>query len=300
MKLRASHLAIPLALLLVHCEPAARQPKVARRELFASGKAGFDSFFRDVYTGQGEVSTWEDRRTMARKPLALVLRLPADASDVSIFEALHKRVAELGGQAGYARVDVVGSNVKVTPSQGVRVDADLLRGLEASVRAEKERGDRLRQALNKLKEMLKTGQQLGPRIKREFAQIDSSDAKDVEVEWNTAMAFIDATGQASVRSIQETEDFLAAIRRSVGHELAIPANGAPTGPAAAAPAAVTAAPAPAAGVAPTAGKDGRAITARPTDAKPADPKPGDAKPADPKGPRRKPVQEPDEPEEFTP
>ena len=86
-------LAIPLlATALVACDGLAGRPtKVASGELYQSGEASYDDYFKKVHEQQVAAAGWSDESKAARAPLVKALDLAPTASNSTILSAAKKR-----------------------------------------------------------------------------------------------------------------------------------------------------------------------------------------------------------------
>src|SRR5690242_12832498 len=115
--MRISGWILVFAVASTSCMPLG-QSRVAQGQLYVPGRAEYDAYFRDVHSVQVDASAWADDRKTSHKSLVTALDLTPDAPDVTIIQATHERASKYSARPGTLRLEVTGTDAKVTGTNG--------------------------------------------------------------------------------------------------------------------------------------------------------------------------------------
>ncbi len=210
-------LACALLVLSAACAQTTHGGHVSSGELYATGNAAYDGYFKDVHNYQAQAAAWDDERRSTRKALWTQLSLMPDTPDVST--------------------------------------------LEATIKAERERAERLRKMVPGIGQLEHTGAELRASAPRDFNNgAFGENRQSVGQEIEASIKVVGDLGRTAARKAQEADDFTSLVKRALAsQQCPIPE-----------------APAKDPAVAVTGGKK--------PGGKPTDPKAADPKAADPKKP----------------
>jgi len=95
--------ALVLLLALASCEAITGKPtKTAAGELYQSGDARYDDYFKKVHDEQVAASSWAEESKAAKKPLTTALNLPLTAGNSSILSAAKAKKDDAGVKSAAA------------------------------------------------------------------------------------------------------------------------------------------------------------------------------------------------------
>jgi hypothetical protein len=191
------------------------ESRTAQGQLYTSGNATYDSFFREVHQQQVDAASWGDDKKGAHKSLVSALELTPDAADVTIVQATHESSSKLAKQPGTLHLDVDGTAVHVVASGGAGDGGALFRAIEDSAHQELERAKRLRAVQPKLEALAKQDSDMEARVKADFAQYGETKENEVAGELiaiHDVIAKLRARAESEAR---ESEDFVADLGRAI-------------------------------------------------------------------------------------
>ena len=187
--------------------------KVAQGQLYLSGEARFDAYFRDVHALQVAVAHWSDDKKLARRPLIGVLALTPDAADVTIVQATHEKMIAFSRDGGGTKLDVTPDDARVMVLPGTKGDATFFRGLEETVRTEIDRDRKLQQLVPKIDELAKAGRALEPHVGETFTTRGPGKTTEVRGELSASLDTLQTFTQRARQSSRESEDFITDLQR---------------------------------------------------------------------------------------
>jgi hypothetical protein len=191
------------------------QGKVAQGQLYLSGEARYDAYFRDVHAIQVWAAQWPDDRKATRKPLVNILDLTPDAADVTIIQATHEKTALLTRDAGNIRLDATVDEAHVVPAGGAKADAALFHAIEDTAGGELGRAKKLNAMLPKMDELAKLGQSLEPHVDESYQRQGPGKASEVKQELSASLTVLGNITTKARRSIRECDDFVSDLQRAV-------------------------------------------------------------------------------------
>jgi hypothetical protein len=219
-----------LTLVLGACSVWGTPSKVRSGQLFSPGHEKYDAYFKEVHVLQLTAAGWDEEKRATRRPLVDALKLDPGVADVSIVQATHERMVSIGREVGPARIETKHKNdIHVAVAREHRVDAkakELFRGIEATVRAELERAAALRQVPDKIDSLSRTGRELLPLVRDDFAKRGGQLAMDVRDELEASLDVLGTLSASSRNAAREAEDFVADLQRAVSADPSERAEGA--------------------------------------------------------------------------
>ena len=196
----------------VGCElPSGR---VAQGQLYLSGEARFDAYFRDVHQLQIFVAGWGDERKHSRHPLIGALSLTPDAGDVTILQTMHDRLASFSREGGGTKLEVTADDARMMVLPGTKGDPSFYRAVEETVRLEIERDRRFQQLVPRVEELAKTGRALEPHVQPTFEHKAPGKVSEVKAELSASLEALQDVTLKARHASRASEDFIAEIQRS--------------------------------------------------------------------------------------
>ena len=257
----AAALAVPASGALFGCDISFQNSRMARGQLAQVGLDPYDDYFKKVHAEQVAGAAWADERKENRKSLVTTLGLLPDASGEVISAAVQDRAKTQGTASVSGAVDTV-------------------------AKAELARADRIEARAPVLEDLANQGDDLRPRVARDFPR-DSSKRRDADNELAGSAHELRQLAITARTHAREARRFAAELGQAVGATYAPkPGASAPAPEPTQAPSAsasASAAPSASASAAPAPKKPRIPSNPRPVEPKPEakpDPKP-EAKP-DPK------------------
>jgi hypothetical protein len=198
--------------------------RVKSGELVETGDARYDAYFKDVHDMQVTAVGWSDERQAACRPLVDELRLPPDAVGVSIVQETHERVKEVSHDVGPTKLEVSGDEAHITTANTDKVDEttrNLFKMIETCAHTELSRSHALKEVPNRVDALTKTGRELEPHIRDDFAKHGGRVAEDVQTEMTASYEVLSDISKNARGGAREAEDFVADLQRAVGSSLPI-------------------------------------------------------------------------------
>jgi hypothetical protein len=190
--------------------------KVAQGQLYMSGEARYDAYFKDVHAIQVWAAQWPEDKRQTRRPLITFLDLTPDAVDVTIIQATHEKVAYLLKDGGTAKLETFVDDAKVTTAGPVHADPALFHAIEETAQAELQRAHKMNSMLPKLDELSKLGQSLEPHVGEVFTKHSPGKVSEVRNEVQASLTVLSQTTTKARRGIRECDDFVSDLQRAVG------------------------------------------------------------------------------------
>ncbi len=187
--------------------------KVAQGQLYLSGEARFDAYFRDVHALQVTAAGWVDEKKRTRRPLLGVLSLTPDAGDVTIVQATHDRLVSYTAEGGGTKLQVTPDEARVMVLPGTKGDPTFFRALEDTVRFEIDRDRKLAQALSQIEQLTKVGRSLEPHVHETFLHGTPGKVTEVKGELSSSLDVLAALVGKARSTSRESEDFIADLQR---------------------------------------------------------------------------------------
>jgi hypothetical protein len=191
------------------------QGKVGQGQLYLSGEARFDAYFKDVHAIQVWAAEWPDDRKATRRPLISMLDLTPDAADVTIVQATHEKVALLM-RGGAIKLETFVDEARVSTSGNAKSDPGLFRAIEETANGELQRARKLNAMLPKLNELAKLGHSLEVRVDETFQKQVPGKVSEVRSELGASFTVLSATSTRARRVMRECDDFVSDLQRAVG------------------------------------------------------------------------------------
>jgi hypothetical protein len=209
-------LACALLVLSAACAQTTHGGHVSSGELYATGNAAYDGYFKDVHNYQSQAAAWDDDRRNTRKALWTQLSLMPDTPDVSTLEAIAAAVAQLG--AGPWKLEGQGADVKISGPEG-RAEGPFFRALEATIKAERERAERLRKMVPGIGQLEHTGAELRASAPRDFNNgAFGENRQSVGQEIEASLKVVGELGRNAARKAQEADDFTSLVKRALASQ----------------------------------------------------------------------------------
>jgi hypothetical protein len=211
------------------CSGWAGPSRVREGALYRTGDSQYDVYFKDVHDVQVAVAGWNDDKKSARKPIVDALQLTADSSDSTIAQLVHEQVEAAQSSLGTAELKVNGDDVKFVTATGSRGSVDALAtALEATAKGELARAKKLKDLPSKVDGLLKTGHDLEPHAREDFAKVGGQKPFEVKAELTASFSVLDAIESNAKREVRAAESFVADLQRAVALGVAGPDGGAPS------------------------------------------------------------------------
>ncbi len=210
--------ALPLLAMLVGCSILSGSSKVKSGELYETGEARYDAYFKDVHDLQVAAVGWDDERKAACRPLVDVLRLSPDAADVSVVQETHERVKAVARDVGPVKLDISGDEVILSAGNPAKVDEptrELFKSVELCAHAEVTRGRELHAVPPKVDVLVKSGRELEPHVREDFAKRGGRIPAEVQEEISASYEVLGDVSRRAREGAREAEDFVADLGRAV-------------------------------------------------------------------------------------
>jgi hypothetical protein len=207
---------------IASCTLFGQSNRVKSGELVETGDARYDAYFKDVHDMQVTAVGWSDERQAACRPLVDELRLPPDAVGVSIVQETHERVKEVSHDVGPIKLEVTGDEAHVIASNTDKVDEttrNLFKMIETCAHTELSRSHAFKEVPNRVDALTKTGRELEPHIRDDFAKHGGRVAEDVQTEMTASYEVLSDISKNARGGAREAEDFVADLQRAVGSSL---------------------------------------------------------------------------------
>lgn len=276
---------VTMASSTVGCNLLGGQSRVKSGELFEPGSEKYDAYFKEVHDLQVASIGWSDERKASCRPLVDALKLMPEAAEVSIVQGTHERVTNVGRDVGPTKLEVVGDEVHLVVAVPGKVDEptrDLFRAVEVCAHAEAARAKALRVIPTKVDEITKSGHELEPHIRDDFAKRGGRAGLTVQDEMNASYEVLATISKDARNGARGAEDFVADLQRAIESEKSGEASEPKEAKEAKPEAKPDAKPAPKQSAKPGKPKPGKPKPAEAEDPPPPKPKPK-PKPADPTG-----------------
>ncbi len=189
--------------------------RTAAGQLYTSGNATYDSFFRDVHQHQVEAAGWGDDKKGAHRSLVGALELTPDAPDVTIVQATHEAASKVAKQPGSVRLDVDGTTAHVVSSGGASDGGALFRAIEDATHGELERAKRMHAVAPKLDALSTQASVLEGRVKSDFEKNGINKENEVAGELMSSTDVIRNLKARAESEARECDDFVADLERAV-------------------------------------------------------------------------------------
>jgi hypothetical protein len=220
----------------VACTALTGPSRVREGALYHAGEPQYDAYFKDVHDVQLVAAGWADDKKASRKPLYDALDLPQDAADSTIAQMVHEKIDAAQAALGTAELKVTGDDVKFVTGSGSRGSVDAIAtALEATAKTELARAHKLKDLPSRVDALLKTGHELEPHAKEDFAKVGGQKPYEVKAELTASFDVLGSIQSNAKREVRGAEAFVADLQRAV-------ALGASASDAGAAPSASSAAP----------------------------------------------------------
>ncbi|MEO7112216.1 MAG: hypothetical protein ABI183_17355, partial [Polyangiaceae bacterium] len=224
MKARNAYKIAGLAF-IASCTLFGTSNRVKSGELVETGDARYDAYFKDVHDMQVTAVGWSDERQAACRPLVDELRLAPEAAGVSIVQETHERVKEISHDVGPTKLEVTGDEAHVTADNPQKVDEttrNLFKMIETCAHTELARSHAFKDVPARVDAVVKTGRELEPHIRDDFAKHGGRVAEDVQSEMTASYDALSDISKNARGGAREAEDFVADLQRAVGSPLPAP------------------------------------------------------------------------------
>ena len=205
-----------IAVLAAACSLLTGPSRVREGALYRTGETQYDAYFKEVHDVQVAASTWNDDKKAARKPIVDALQLTADTSDSTIAQLVHEQVEAAQSSLGTAELKVTGDDVKLVSGTGSRGSIDTLAtALEATAKGEIDRAKKMKSLPPRIETLLKTGHDLEPHAKEDFAKVGGQKPFEVKAELTASFDVLGAIATNAKREVRSAESFVADLQRAV-------------------------------------------------------------------------------------
>jgi len=223
MRLNAKWL-LPAVAALAACSLLAGPSRVREGALYRSGEPQYDAYFKDVHEVQLVAANWADEKKASRKPLVDALELTQDAADSTIAQLLHEKVEAAQSSLGTAKLEIVGDDAHFVTGTGSRGSIDALAtALETTAKSELARAHKLKDLPSRIDALLKTGHELEPHAKEDFAKVGGQKPYEVKAELGASFDVLGSIEANAKREVRGAEAFVADLQRAVAIGAAPPA-----------------------------------------------------------------------------
>jgi len=239
-----------LFLLVAGCALFNPPSKVKAGQLFEPGQAPYDDYFNKVHALQLQAANWPDAKNAARRNLIDELKIATDAPEVTIAQATHERMVAIAHVVGSTRLELREDEAKLVLANESRADGsikDFTKALMGTIEGELKRKKEMHDVPPKCDELAKTGRELEPRVKADFARNGGTAMADVHDELQASFEVLDQISTTARLGSRQTEDFVQDMQRAVAADPSEPLPGtgaASTTPTATKPPATTSKPKP--------------------------------------------------------
>lgn len=193
------------------CDLVGPKTRVAQGQLFASGAARYDGWFREVHSAQLAAAAWPDDRKQSRKALTQALGLLPGSDDALLVDAAGERAAALGGGIVFEPE----GTPSVTPGPASKSDAAFFRALEETAKAERARREKVRSQSIRAEQLGKTGEDLKPHVEEDFGKGEDR-TKEVRAEVLGAIDEMHKLVRSAEAEAKASDAFLADLKDAVG------------------------------------------------------------------------------------
>jgi hypothetical protein len=205
-------------LLLGGCNLLGAPSRVKSGELFETGSEKYDAYFKDVHELQVNAIGWTDERKASCRPLVDALKLTPEAADVSIVQGTHERVMTAVRDVGATKLEVAGDDVHFVAAAPGKVDEptrELFRSIELCAHGEATRAKDLRAIPPKVDGLAKTGRDLEPHIREDFAKRGGRAGMTVQEEMTASYEVLGNISRDARNGARAAEDFISDLQRAV-------------------------------------------------------------------------------------
>lgn len=205
-----------VAALAAACSILSGPSRVREGALYRSGEARYDAYFKDVHDVQLAASGFTDEKKASRKPLVDALELTQDAADSTIAQLVHEKVEAAQSSLGTVELKVIGDDAKLVTGTGSRGSIDAIAtALETTTKSELQRAHKLKDLPPKVDALLKTGHDLEPHVKEDFAKVGGQKPFEVKAELAASFDVLGAIDANAKREVRSAEAFVADLQRAV-------------------------------------------------------------------------------------
>lgn len=192
------------------CDLVGPKTRVAQGQLFTSGTARYDGWFREVHSAQLAAAAWPDERKQSRKALTQALGLLPSSDDALLVDAAGERAATLGGGIVFEPE----GTPSVAPGPASKSDAAFFRALEETAKAERARRERVRGQSVRAEQLGKSGDELKPHVEEDFGKGEDR-TKEVRAEVLGGIDEMHKLVRSAEAEIKGSESFLADLKEAV-------------------------------------------------------------------------------------
>jgi hypothetical protein len=192
--------------------------RVKSGELFETGSERYDAYFKEVHELQVSSIGWSDERKASCRPLVDALKLTPEAADVSIVQGAHERVMTAVRDVGPTKLEVAGEEVHFIAASPGKVDEpmrELFRSIELCAHGEVSRAKELRAIPPKVDGLAKSGRDLEPHIREDFAKRGGRAGMTVQEEMTASYEVLDTISKDARNGARAAEDFIADLQRAI-------------------------------------------------------------------------------------
>ena len=194
------------------------QSRVHEGALYRTGESAYDAYFKDVHDLQLVDATFVDDKKASRKPLVDALELTPDPSDEILTQLARERILAAAATLGATKLDVGEGGVHFATSTGSRGGPDtdkLIAAIETTAASELERAKKLKEIQPRVEEVMKTGHELEPHVKEDFAKYGGQKPIEVRQELSGSIDALTVVNYHSRREARAAEAFVADLQRAV-------------------------------------------------------------------------------------
>jgi hypothetical protein len=205
-----------LVALAAACTLLAGPSRVREGALYRAGEPQYDAYFKDVHEVQLTAAGWADDKKASRKPLCDLLDLPQDAADSTIAQIVHEKIEAAQSSLGTAELKIAGDDVKFVTGSGSRGSVDsLASALESTAKTELARARKLKDLPTRVDGLLKTGHDLEPHAKEDFAKVGGQKPFEVKAELTASFDVLGSIQTNAKREVRGAEAFVSDLQRAV-------------------------------------------------------------------------------------
>jgi hypothetical protein len=212
-----------LALLIVvtlssGCNLLGGPSRVKSGELFETGNERYDAYFHEVHELQVSSIGWNDERKASCRPLVDALKLTPEAADVSVVQGAHERVMTAVRDVGPTKLEVAAEEVRFIAATPAKVDEpmrELFRSIETCAHGEVVRAKELRAIPPKVDTVAKSGRDLEPHIREDFAKRGGRAGMTVQEEMTASYEVLGTISKNARNGARAAEDFISDLVRAV-------------------------------------------------------------------------------------
>jgi hypothetical protein len=215
----ATFVAAFTAVACLGCNLLGAPSKIKAGERFETGEAKYDAYFKEVHDLQVAAASWSDDRKNACRDLFDDLKLTADVETISVVSATHDRVVAVSKDVGPTKLEITGDDVHLTAGNAGKVDEstrELFKAIEVCAHAEAQRAKALHVIPPKVEELTKTGHELEPHVREDFAKRGGHAGLDVQSELGISYGVLETIGRDAKNFARSSDDFVTNLQRAVG------------------------------------------------------------------------------------